>query len=44
MHKLDTDIALAAKVDEFTRKLDILVSNGQDVSTNSRTVLFCETC
>lgn len=40
MHEIDADTALEAKVDALTRKLDLLLSNGQGVSINSRVIQF----
>lgn len=44
LYEVDADTTLAGKVDALIRKLDLLASNDQGISLNSKAVLFCETC
>lgn len=44
LHELDTNTALATKMDALTRKLDLLMSKSPGVIPSSRYMLFCETC
>lgn len=43
LHEVDANTTLTVKVNALIRNLDLVMSNGQGVSSSSKIILLCET-